>query len=143
MSTEPGRRQRHEATQPIDTSSGGAGRSMVDISRALPMVSSAACEQRRVGVTAVDGGETIRRRDQGVCPVQDPNSRAPSAGFEPHRRIRVPVAQLRYDLGDHHCRLYRADRNSCSHYYDMVEPMPRLDELINEIDDDPTGIFCG
>jgi hypothetical protein len=56
---------------------------------------------------------------------------------------RQRVAQLRYDPDDHHWRLYCADRNSRWHYYDMVEPTPRLDELLAEIDEDPTGIFWG
>jgi hypothetical protein len=56
---------------------------------------------------------------------------------------RQPVAQLRYDPDDHHWRLYCADRNSRWHYYDMAEPTTNLDELITEIDNDPTGIFWG
>ncbi len=56
---------------------------------------------------------------------------------------RQPLAQLRYDPSDHHWRLYAADRNSRWHYYDMTEPTPQLDELLKEIDDDPTGIFWG
>jgi hypothetical protein len=56
---------------------------------------------------------------------------------------RQPVAQLRYNPVDQHWRLYCADRNSRWHYYDMAEPTTRLDELINEIDEDPTGIFWG
>jgi hypothetical protein len=56
---------------------------------------------------------------------------------------RQPVAQLRYQPTDHQWRLYCADRNRRWHYYDMAEPTTRLDELINEIDEDPTGIFWG
>ena len=56
---------------------------------------------------------------------------------------RQPVAQLRYDPADHHWRLYCADRNSRWHYYDMVEPTTRLDDVIAEIAEDPTGIFWG
>jgi hypothetical protein len=60
---------------------------------------------------------------------------------------RQRVAQLRYDPDGHHWRLYYADRNSRWRYYDMAEPTPRLDELLAEIDEDPTGIFwrlcCG
>ncbi|MGZ4307109.1 MAG: DUF3024 domain-containing protein, partial [Solirubrobacteraceae bacterium] len=29
------------------------------------------------------------------------------------------------------------------HFYDEVEPTPRLDELLSEIAADPTGIFWG
>ncbi|HEY3140291.1 MAG TPA: DUF3024 domain-containing protein [Acidimicrobiales bacterium] len=56
---------------------------------------------------------------------------------------RQPVAQLRYDPDDHHWRLYGADRNGRWHRYDMAEPTARLDELLTEIDRDPTGILWG
>ena len=56
---------------------------------------------------------------------------------------RQPVAQLRYDPADHYWSLYCADRNSRWHDYDMIQPTPQLDELLTEIDDDPTGIFWG
>ncbi len=56
---------------------------------------------------------------------------------------RQPVAQLRHEPSDHHWRLYCTDRNSRWHYYDMVEATPQLDELLDEIDRDPTGIFWG
>lgn len=56
---------------------------------------------------------------------------------------RQPVAQLRYNPADHHWQLYCADRNSRWHYYDMVEPTPQLSQLLDEIDEDPTGIFWG
>jgi hypothetical protein len=36
-----------------------------------------------------------------------------------------------------------ADRNSRWHRYDMAEPTEQLDELLTEIDQDPTGIFWG
>lgn len=53
------------------------------------------------------------------------------------------VAQLRYDPNHLHWRLYCADRNSRWHHYDMTEPTPDINELITEIDEDPTGIFWG
>ena len=56
---------------------------------------------------------------------------------------RQPVAQVRYEPADHHWRLYCADRNSRWHYYDMAEPTPQLSDLLDEIDEDPTGIFWG
>jgi hypothetical protein len=37
--------------------------------------------------------------------------------------------------------LYHADRNSRWHDYDMAEATPNVNELMIEIDDDPTGIF--
>ncbi len=56
---------------------------------------------------------------------------------------RTPVAQLRYDPDDHQWRLYCADSNSRWHFYDIAEPTPRIEELLTEIDKDPTGIFWG
>ena len=56
---------------------------------------------------------------------------------------RTPVAQPRYDPDSHLWTLYWADRNSRWHYYDMVEPTPQPNELLTEIDEDPTGIFWG
>ena len=56
---------------------------------------------------------------------------------------RQPVAQLRYQPTDHQWRLYCADGNRRWHSYGMAEPTTRLDELIKEIDEDPTGIFWG
>jgi hypothetical protein len=55
---------------------------------------------------------------------------------------RVPVAQLRYNPDTHHWTLYWADRNSRWHLYDLIDP-GTIDELLNEIDDDPTCIFWG
>ncbi len=55
---------------------------------------------------------------------------------------RVPVAQLRYDTAHKHWTLYYADRNSRWHRYDLIDP-GTVDQLLEEIDNDPTGIFWG
>ena len=55
---------------------------------------------------------------------------------------RVPVAQLRYDPDHKNWTLYCADRNSRWHRYELVDP-GTVDELLEEIEDDPTGIFWG
>jgi hypothetical protein len=55
---------------------------------------------------------------------------------------RVPVAQLRYDPEHNHWTLYCADRNSRWHRYDLIDP-GSVDQLLEEIDNDPTGIFWG
>lgn len=54
---------------------------------------------------------------------------------------RVPVAQLRYDPAQHHWTLYYADQYRW-HPYDLIEP-GTVDELLEEIGDDPTGTFWG
>jgi Protein of unknown function (DUF3024) len=55
---------------------------------------------------------------------------------------RVPIAQLRYDADHNHWTLYWADRNSRWHRYERLEP-GTVDELLAEIDNDPTCIFWG
>jgi hypothetical protein len=55
---------------------------------------------------------------------------------------RVPVAQLRYDPDTNRWTLYCADRNSRWHRYDLIDP-GTAEQLLNEIDNDPTGIFWG
>jgi hypothetical protein len=52
------------------------------------------------------------------------------------------VAQLRYDTESHLWSLYYADRNSRWHRYFDTDP-GTLDELLAEIEADPTGIFWG
>ncbi len=55
---------------------------------------------------------------------------------------RAAVAQLRYSDDDERWSLYYADSNSRWHLYDLIEP-GSVAELLEEIDDDPTGIFWG
>ena len=52
---------------------------------------------------------------------------------------RQSVAQLRYETGGGAWQLYFADRNGRWHVYDMAERTARVDELLQEIDRDPTG----
>ncbi|HAM01743.1 MAG TPA: transposase [Acidimicrobiaceae bacterium] len=56
---------------------------------------------------------------------------------------RQPIAQLRFDPGDHRWTLFYADRNDRWHPYEMAEPTTKVDELLAEIDHDPTCIFWG
>ena len=55
---------------------------------------------------------------------------------------RVPVAQLRYNTAERHWTLYWADRNGRWHLYDLIDP-GTVDQLLDEIDNDPTAIFWG
>jgi hypothetical protein len=55
---------------------------------------------------------------------------------------RTPVAQLRYSPESTRWTLYWADRNSRWHRYDFLDP-GSVDELLQEIEDDPTAIFWG
>lgn len=68
------------------------------------------------------------------------------ASFRPSENdewTRLSVAQFRYDAETRHWRLYCADRNSHWHEYDDRDQSERLEDLIAEVDADPTGIFWG
>ena len=64
-----------------------------------------------------------------------------------HERLtewsRVPVAQLRYKPSSHAWTLYWADRNSRWHLYEDLDADQPVRALIDEIDNDPSGIFWG
>ena len=62
---------------------------------------------------------------------------------EPGEWTRMNIAQLRYEPTSTRWTLYWADRNSRWHRYDDLEPTSSLDDLINEINQDPTCIFFG
>jgi hypothetical protein len=54
---------------------------------------------------------------------------------------RLKIAQLRYDHGA--WTLHWADRNGRWVRYPDLEPSPRLDDLLTEIDRDAAGAFWG
>jgi hypothetical protein len=54
-----------------------------------------------------------------------------------------PVAQFRFDIDKKVWCLYCRDRNTRWHFYDLVKPSANLDDLIAEVDRDPTCIFWG
>jgi hypothetical protein len=56
---------------------------------------------------------------------------------------RHPVARLRYVQSTKLWTLYWSDRNLKFHRYDRVEPTPTIQNLLDEIDADPTAIFWG
>ncbi|ACM19498.1 protein of unknown function DUF3024 [Geotalea daltonii FRC-32] len=62
---------------------------------------------------------------------------------EPSHWVEIPVAQFRFDPGTGLWTLYCADRNSRWHYYVDVDPSKNLQNLLKEVDQDPTGIFWG
>ena len=53
------------------------------------------------------------------------------------------MAQLRFDPSERTWSLYCRDRNERWFVYDEVGPAPTVDPLLNEIGEDPTGIFWG
>jgi hypothetical protein len=84
-----------------------------------------------------------RHRGAGRAQPQQPAVRtAAQERPEVNEWSRVPVAQFRYDAEHNHWTLYCADRNSRWHRYDLVAP-GTVEQLLEEIDHDPTGIFWG
>jgi hypothetical protein len=55
----------------------------------------------------------------------------------------LPVARLRYAKTAKTWTLYWRDRNLRFHLYDLLPPSPHVDELLIELDRDPTCIFWG
>lgn len=56
---------------------------------------------------------------------------------------KLRVAQLRYDSDSGRWALHWPDRNGRWHPYDEVPATPDVQELLAEIDRDPTNIFWG
>jgi len=56
---------------------------------------------------------------------------------------RFPVARLRYTKTRGEWSLYWRDRNLSFHEYDLAPPTPHVEDLIAEIERDPTSIFWG
>ncbi len=55
----------------------------------------------------------------------------------------MKVAQFRFDDESLNWNLYCCDRNQKWHKYQGLSPSSRFEDLIDEVDDDPTGIFWG
>ncbi len=62
---------------------------------------------------------------------------------DPFTWTETPVAQFRFDLKTRKWLLYSIDRNSRWHLYDLVNPSADFQEMLRELDRDPTGIFWG
>ena len=56
---------------------------------------------------------------------------------------RFPIARLRYAKTAGVWSLYWRDRNLRFHAYDLVSPTANIEELLAEVDRDPTAIFWG
>ncbi len=55
----------------------------------------------------------------------------------------MQIAQMRYDQKKALWSLYCADRNDKWRVYSELEPTKSLDDILAEIDEDPTHIFWG
>ena len=69
--------------------------------------------------------------------------RAPWRADDGSEWTRHPVARFRYTRSTGQWSLYWRDRNLRFHAYDLVPPTPRLEDLLREVDLDPTAIFWG
>lgn len=58
-------------------------------------------------------------------------------------KIEMKIAQIRFNNDNKSFTLYYADRNDRWHLYDWIEPSTELEDILQEIDRDPTGIFWG
>lgn len=56
---------------------------------------------------------------------------------------RFPIARLRYTKATGLWEIYWRDRHLRFHRYDLAEPSPRVADLLEEIERDPTAIFWG
>ncbi len=56
---------------------------------------------------------------------------------------RQEIARLRHTASTGMWTLYWPDRHSKFHRYDALDPTPRVDRLLVELDGDPQGIFRG
>jgi hypothetical protein len=61
----------------------------------------------------------------------------------PETWVEIVVAQFRFNLQKKEWTLYCADRNSRWHPYSEAEPSRNFEDLLKEVDEDPTGIFWG
>ena len=57
--------------------------------------------------------------------------------------IDMKVAQIRFENNKKTFTLFWADRNEKWHLYDFIEPSTELENVLEEIDKDPTAIFWG
>ncbi|MFQ6002245.1 MAG: DUF3024 domain-containing protein [Candidatus Zixiibacteriota bacterium] len=60
---------------------------------------------------------------------------------DPDEWTPFPVAQMRYDPKEKDWTLYQLDRNDKWFMYLDAESTPNIEDLLEEIDEDPTGIF--
>ncbi len=65
------------------------------------------------------------------------------AFLQPDQWVDIVVAQFRYRPEDGQWQLYCADRSSRWHEYYDLAPSDDLEDLLREVDQDPTGIFWG
>jgi hypothetical protein len=55
----------------------------------------------------------------------------------------LPIARLRYSAADRTWTLFSRDRNLRFHAYALIKPSRNIDDILAEIDRDPSNIFWG
>src|SRR5271165_2199498 len=89
------------------------------------------------------------RRSPGLRHRHPHLQRERSASRPPWRQdmsaewTRFPIARLRYTKATRQWSLYWRDRHLRFHLYDRITSSARIDDLLREIDCDPTAIFWG
>ncbi len=63
--------------------------------------------------------------------------------LDPSEWTKMKIARIDFDRESHGWTLWAYDRNDRPRDYIDLHPNATLDEVIDEIDDDPTGIFWG
>lgn len=69
--------------------------------------------------------------------------RAPWRGEDGTEWTRFPIARLRYTKTSRTWSLYWRDRNLRFHDYDLLQPSASVEDMLAELERDPTGIFWG
>jgi hypothetical protein len=62
---------------------------------------------------------------------------------DPEHWIESPVVKLRFNRKRGAWTLLYCDRHRRWHRYENLEPVPQLDELLEELDADPLALFWG
>ena len=63
--------------------------------------------------------------------------------FDPANWSEQKIAQFRYGKDDRDWTLYWADRNERWHIYPKIKSSKSIDDLLNEVDNDPISVFWG
>ncbi|MGB5759607.1 MAG: DUF3024 domain-containing protein [Acidimicrobiales bacterium] len=82
----------------------------------------------------------IEVSDRAITVVE---SRAPWREEYGPEWTRSPICRFRYTKTKREWSLFWPDRNGKFHVYDQVKPTPHIDELVQEVVEDPAGIFWG
>jgi hypothetical protein len=61
----------------------------------------------------------------------------------PSQWSHMAIAQFRFDAADGRWTLFCADRSKTWHEYLEIDSSCRIESLLEEVDQDPTGIFFG